>query len=213
MKKGILVAMFAAASCGLFAQTDTNGNTMSSSSNYSAYSAPSNIQMYLVRDYPTAVNVTWTPMNDYWRASYADMGRYTHVYYATNGDHYTVTLPVTSTWVPDEVISSAANTWGANIYDITTLKGANGTTVYQIRTLDNGVLNTHWIGEGGTTISEYWRTDDNTNVNMSSNMNNSSNMNTNQTISTDVNTSTESGDLKIKTKTEDGKTKTKIKKG
>jgi hypothetical protein len=218
MKKSILMMMMVAGSFAALAQDDstlngmnggTNSNTLTSSGNYSAYTAPSNVQMYLYRDYPGVVNVTWTPMNEYWRASYNNMGRYDHVYYTTSGDHYMVTLPVTSTWVPDEVVSAAGNLFGANVYDITTLKGSDGNPIYQVRFLDNGVLRSEWINDGGVKVTEYYRidTDDNT-----SNMNTNSNMNSEMnTQSGEVKTKTKTENMKVKTETENGKTKTKIK--
>lgn len=217
MKKTLIAMLLMAGSFGVVAQdtTTTLNTTMTSSSNYSAYSAPANIQMYMTRDYPTAVNVTWTPVSEYWRATYNNMGRYNHVYYMPNGDHYTVTLPVTSTWVPDEMISRAGTLYGTNIYDIIALKGANGGTVYQVRFLDNGVLKTEWIDETGMKITEYYRTDEanTTSVNTNVNTNTSTELNTTtETQTGEVKTKVETGTMKIKSETENGKTKTKVKK-
>jgi hypothetical protein len=219
MKKSILMMMMVAGSFAALAQetgtssSTTENGTLTSSGNYSAYTAPSNVQMYLYRDYPGVVNVTWTPMNEYWRATYNNMGRYDHVYYTTSGDHYLVTLPVTSTWVPDEVVSAAGNLFGANVYDITTLRGSDGNPIYQVRFLDNGVLRSEWINDGGVKVSEYYRIDTDDNA---SNMNTNSNLNT--TTNTDMNnqsgevkTKLKTENMKVKTETENGKTKTKVK--
>jgi hypothetical protein len=234
--------------------TTTNSN-MTSSGSYNAYAtAPSNVQMYFTRDYPAASNVTWqqatniwnqgnAAMNtsNYWVATYNTAGRFNRVYYDYAGNHYLVALPVTSTWVPDDIVNKVGSLYGANIYDITSLKGANGQTVYQVRVLDNGQSRTEWIDDAGNKVTEYYRTDDmnngttndmnnsnmnNSNMNNSnmnnSNMNNMNNSNTNSSTNTDVNTNTTTtttndmntsnqGTIKTKTKREGDKTKTKTK--
>lgn len=258
MKRTFLAMVFLAGSWAAFAQNDTTttttttttnmdnnsmttpttNNNMTSSGNYNAYgTAPSTVQMYFTRDYPTATNVTWaqapniwvqgttTPMNptNFWVATYNNAGRYSHVYYDNAGNHYLVALPVTSTWVPDDIISKVGSMYGANIYDITSLKSASGGTVYQVRVLENGQIRTEWIDDAGTKVTEYWRTEDMNNGTMNnSNMNNSSNMNTDvntspTTTTTDVNTtttdmnSTNQGVIKEKTKVKGNETKHKVK--
>lgn len=208
---------------------NTNGTTYTllSTGDYSAYSAPSHVQLYFTRDYPTVgTSVNWMPIGEWWRASYNDNGRYTHVFYTNAGDHYTVALPVTQTWVPDAVVSAASNMYGARVYDISALHRLNNSDVYVVRFLDNGTLQSEWLDETGVKVTEYYRTDDmnnvngtinntNTNLNVNSELNSTQNYN-----STDANGSNvekmkikvEDDETKIKTKTVDGeKTKTKNK--
>jgi hypothetical protein len=76
-----------------------------------------------------------------------------------------VSLPVTETYVPDDIVSKVGTMFGPMIYDITTLKGDSAhNIIYQVRTVENGQVKAQWIGEDGSTIADPFRSDLNTNV-------------------------------------------------
>jgi hypothetical protein len=147
-----------------------SNDTLSTNRAYSAYGAtsvnvPSYIQSNLQKDYPTASNITWQQNGEWYHGMYGTNGRYTHVYYNTRGATYSVSLPVTQTYVPDDVVSKVGNMFGPMIYDITTLKGDSAhNVIYQVRTVENGQVKAQWIGEDGSTIADPFRSDLNTNV-------------------------------------------------
>lgn len=216
---------------------NTTSNQMynnSSTSNYNAYGIPNYVQMNVQTQYPGATNFTWeSPTADWYHGYYSDPnGRYTHVYYSTDPYYnvqyypervtgYTVSLPVLQTYVPDAVITTALNQYKQNLYDVTALKGNNNQDIYLVRVSDNGTLKDMWMDANGTAVTDYYRTDDQMNMNntstnaamenSSSNMNNSD-MNTNSNMNTDtkIKTKTKMSDgSEIKTKTKNGKTRTK----
>jgi hypothetical protein len=218
--------------------TMNNGN-MSTTGNYSAYgatsvTAPSNIQSYMMRDYPSASDVMWQQQGDWYHGTYLNNGRYNHVYYNEAGATYSVALPVTQTWMPDEVINKMSSMFGPSIYDIAMIKGAGGQNIYHVRLSENGQMRSQYIGEDGTTINDPFVTDHNMNNNMQQNLNNGMNSNMNSTDGSSSNTGTtttgsnqtegsevvemkvksEGDKTKIETKTKNGKeTKVKIKDG
>jgi hypothetical protein len=177
--------------------------------------------------------VNWQQSGDFYHGTYLTNGRYNHVYYNMAGATYTVSLPVTQTWVPDDIINRASSMYGPTIYDLTTLKGSNGQNVYQIRTVENGQMRTQYITDDGSTVMDYFRVDSSSAMSTGS-YSGMDGTNTTTTITTDGTVTTENtttttdnsstitdmkvkskdGKTKIKTKTADGKTeKTKIKDG
>ena len=99
--------------------------------------------------YPAVTEVTWMPANDWWYASYINSdNRMSRVYYNTqpyyleeNRDaSFRVSLPVLNTYVPDDVVSSAINKYGGNLFSITARKpDNNGLQSYHITLIKNGV--------------------------------------------------------------------------
>jgi hypothetical protein len=191
---------------------------LQSSGNYAAYGAatnvPSNLQTNLQTTYPSAFSPTWEQRGDWYRASFNNMNRNMQVYYAPNGDSYTVALPVTQSFVPEEIVTKALGMYGNNIYSINRVRAANNVDAYQVTILENGISRTEFIGEDGATVAaiDVFRNDgaemnssssnaanadmNNTNVNTSvdnGNMNNSNmnngNMNSNNMNSMDANNS------------------------
>lgn len=185
---------------------NNNPDTSTSVSSYPAYGTtsvaiPYRAQVNLQRDYPmvTANSITWTQQGEWYHGTYMNNGRYSHIYYDDRGNTWTVAMPVVQSYVPDDILSKATTMFGPMIYDVTTLKGDSAhTTIYQIRTIENGQVKAQWIGEDGSTILDPFRTEEVTDVNTSTNaamdngnmdnnsMNNadSSNMNRNNTDST-----------------------------
>jgi hypothetical protein len=223
------------------ANTMQNANAtttlQSSTGNYNAYSTttnvPSTTQSFLVRDYPTATNPVWEQSGEWYRATYLDNNRSMHVYYAPNGSSYAVALPVIQSWVPENVVTTALNQFGNNIYAINKIRAANGNEVYQVTLLENGQTRNEYIGMDGQSVtaadiflvpgvemnqmnsnSMNAAKDNNNNTNV--NVNNNTDVNNNTGVMTNSDMNNNSTDKNIKTKTKvkhtDGhemKTKTK----
>ncbi|HEX6332920.1 MAG TPA: hypothetical protein VFZ78_01770 [Flavisolibacter sp.] len=215
MKKAILSLLFIGASYAIFAQVDTSTSTMNNTSatltttaNYQAFgtqiTAPTYVETYFIRDYPTATEVMWWEAGDWYHATYNNNGRYNHVYYNTNGSTFTVALPVTQNYVPDDVINKAGSMYGPMIYDITTMHWKDDADIYQVRLLQNGTLVSEWIDANGNKIADPFVTHTTTVDTMSPN--------TLQPVdkNTEIKIKTENADgTETKTKIKDGKVKTK----
>ncbi|MDB5252509.1 MAG: hypothetical protein JWP27_1678 [Flaviaesturariibacter sp.] len=204
-------------------QNSMDLQTHSSTGSYNAYgtatNVPSTTQSYLLRDYPTATDASWQQAGDWYRANVINNNRNLQVYYAPNGNSYTVALPVIQSWVPEEVVTSALNMYGSNIYSVNKIRGANGQDLYQVTVLDNGMSRSEYLSADGSTVAaiDVFRTDNmemnantgswnttSNNAAMGSNsgqdMNNSntSDMSTNSDMN--ANTSTSNGTMGTKTK-------------
>ncbi|GAB4091450.1 hypothetical protein [Flaviaesturariibacter terrae] len=131
--------------------------TLQSNSNYAAYGTatvvPGNLNSSFQRDYPTAFSPTWQQSGDWYRASFNNMNRNMMVYYAPNGNSYSVALPVLNGYIPEEVITKALSTYGNNLYSISRVKAANGQDAFQINTIDGGIARTEFIGEDGSSFA------------------------------------------------------------
>lgn len=142
------------------------GNRQVSTGMYNAYgpalNVPSSTQSYLLRDYPMATNTTWETSGEWYRANVINNNRNMQVYYAPNGNSYSVALPVIQSWVPEEVVTSALNMYGANIYSVNKIKGASGQDLYQVTLLENGMSRMEYLNPDGTTVAavDVFRTDD-----------------------------------------------------
>ncbi|RYZ21787.1 MAG: hypothetical protein EOO16_11680 [Chitinophagaceae bacterium] len=216
-------------------QNTPTGNTqvtMQSTGNYAAYgtaaNVPSNLQTSLQTTYPSAFSPTWEQRGDWYRASFNNMNRNMQVYYAPNGDNYSVALPVVQSFVPEEVVTKALGMYGNNVYSINRVRGANGLDNYQVTIIENGMSRTEFIGEDGAAVAavDVFRsdmTDMGTMNNSSSNaanadMNSSTNMSTGTdgTMNNSNMSTTDQGNMtspvtdpnvkyKHKVKTDDGK--------
>jgi hypothetical protein len=145
-------------------------NTMSSTNQSNAYAnMPARVQMNLQKDYPSANNITWTQSGEWYQGTYGTGGRYTRIYYNQRGDTYSVSLPVTQTYVPDDIVSKAGSMFGQTIYDIAMLKQDSTHNIYQIRTAENGVVKAQWIAEDGSAVMDPFRSDVTTETNTSTN--------------------------------------------
>ena len=209
--------------------TTTNQNTSdpmyntTTTSNYNAYGIPNYVQMNFQTQHPNVTNLTWTaPTADWYHGYYSDnAGRYTHVYYSTDPYYnvqyyperitgYTVALPVLQTYVPDAVVSTAANLYKHNLYDIAAMKGNHDLEMYVVRVFDNGELKTVWMDANGTALTDLWRVEEMDNT---ADVNVQTSTDTNAAMDKDVKTKTKteySNGTEIKTKTKNGKTKTKV---
>jgi hypothetical protein len=164
---------------------------LQSTGNYAAYGAattvPSHLQTSLQTNYPSAFSPTWQQAGDWYRASFNNMNRNMMVYYAPNGDNYTVALPVTQSFVPEEIITKALGMYGSNIYSINRVRTANDIDAYQVTVIENGMSRTEFIGEDGATVAaiDVFRNDGaemNTLNNSSSNAANADMNNTNISV-------------------------------
>jgi hypothetical protein len=115
---------------------------------------PSYIVSNFERAYPGVTVITWEPVSTWWRASYTDNNRMTHVYYNQAGENYRVALPVLHNNVPEEVVTKAITAYGPVVYGITKMKSSAGNEVYQVRLLENGVAKTMWLDGTGTSMNE-----------------------------------------------------------
>jgi hypothetical protein len=150
-------------------QNTPNGNTqvtLQSNSNYAAYgntlAVPGNLQTSFQKDYPTAFNPSWQQSGDWYRASFNNQNRNVMVYYAPNGNSYSVALPVLNGYIPEEVITKSLSMYNNSLYSITRVKAANGQDAYQVSLIDGGVARTEFIGEDGTSFAaiDVFRHDD-----------------------------------------------------
>ncbi|HZH01318.1 MAG TPA: hypothetical protein VEY32_09565 [Flavisolibacter sp.] len=149
MKKTILAMVLMGSGAAVMAQdslsvnTDNmnNGNTSAnqvqkSTGNYPAYgsvAAPSAVQHSFNQQYPGTTDAQWQrSYNGYWRATYRQNGMPVNVYYADNGQSFSVALPVLQGAVPPEVVAKAIDLYGNSLYDITMVK---------VRTNDNAWSN------------------------------------------------------------------------
>src|SRR6476620_4465475 len=170
--------------------TANTKSAISSNNAYNAYGAtsvniPYRAQMNLQKDYPTANNITWTQSGDWYHGTYLNNGRYSHIYYDDRGNTYSVSMPVTQTYVPDDIMNKVTTMFGPMVYDITTLKGDSAhQNIYQIRTLESGQVKTQWIGDDGSSIMDPFRAETSADVNTNTNTNpdlQNSNLNNNTT--------------------------------
>lgn len=107
---------------------------------------PTTIRTNFQASYPTATAVTWMPVtNDWWYATYKDNNRIVRVYYNTQpwnmmrGESFKASLPVLNTFVPDQVILNAINTYGNNLYSITQKLSTGVEESYHVTVIKNGV--------------------------------------------------------------------------
>jgi len=84
--------------------------------------------------------------SDWWYATYkTDNNRIVRVYYNTQpwymmrGESFKASLPVLNTFVPDQVILNAINTYGNNLYSITQRLSTGNEEVYHVTVIKNGV--------------------------------------------------------------------------
>lgn len=152
MKKVILATMLMAATWTLSAQVTVY--RLESSATNPAYSVPDYIRVNFETVHPNVTVVTWSPAPDnMWLATYNDNNRVTRVYYNTSGEAYRLALPVISTHVPEEVVTAAIQMYGASLYDVTRMKAADNSEVYQVRLLENAVPRSVWMNADGTIVT------------------------------------------------------------
>ena len=126
----------------------------------SAYNVPVPIRVNFESNYPDMKVVTWEPSTGWWHVTYKGDNRINHVYYSTQLwyiEHpmsYSVALPVTNTYVPDEVAAAAVNLYGNSLYSITKMKSANDADVYQVSLTENGTVRSTWMDAQGVVVTD-----------------------------------------------------------
>jgi hypothetical protein len=166
MKTTILSLLFIGSSFALFAQTDTTRkdttgsdsdsvNTIRSTGSYGAYGSvavPSTVQSTFMSQYPGAGNAMWDrdTASNMWRARYNANSRNISVYMDERGNAYTLALPLVQSLVSEDVVSSAVNKFGNNVYDVLQLKTGDSQYVYQVRLIENGQVRAVHMNEDGS---------------------------------------------------------------
>ena len=107
---------------------------------------PTVIRANFHASYPTVTTATWMPVtNDWWYATYKENNRIVRVYYNTQpwymmrGESFKASLPVLNTFVPDQVILNAINSYGNNLYSITKRLSTVNEEVYHVTVIKNGM--------------------------------------------------------------------------
>ena len=141
--------------------------SMSSAGSYSAYGTeipylPANVQTRFSQDYPTGANnqYKWNQYGDWYHTHYMNNGRLTQYFYDQRGSGYSLALPVLQTYVPENIVASALNKYGSNLYSISMVKTNTGNDTYVVGLLDRGQISMHYLDESGVTVSDVWRTED-----------------------------------------------------
>lgn len=145
MKKIFCAAMVLAATYTVNAQEVVAYKSNTNDVDYSSQ-VPTVIRANFQASYPTVTTATWMPVtNDWWYATYKENNRIVRVYYNTQpwymmrGESFKASLPVLNTFVPDQVILNAINTYGNNLYSITQRLSAGNEESYHVTVIKNGV--------------------------------------------------------------------------
>jgi hypothetical protein len=167
MKKTILAMVLMGSGAAVMAQdslsvntdnmnnSNTSANQMQKSTgDYPAYGsvvAPAAVQHSFNQQYPGTTDAQWQrSYNGYWRATYRQNGMPVNVYYADNGQSFTVALPVLQGAVPPEVVAKAIDLYGNSLYDITMVKVRTNDNAWSNNS-GNMNANTNNNGMNGTT--------------------------------------------------------------
>jgi hypothetical protein len=143
MKKVFIAVSMLALVIGVKAQERVTTTYTTTTTNY-GYSVPTPIITTFELEHPNVTNVTWTPMNDWWYATYPDDMMISRVYYNTQPyylereEGYRVSLPVLNTYVPENVIRDAISKHGNNIFSITTGKMTESGHKYYVTVIRDG---------------------------------------------------------------------------
>ena len=148
MKRFLLAVIMLAGVYSLCAQEPVVTTTTKTTINGVGHNSqvPASIRMDFQLTHPTAMDVKWMPINDWWYASYKNEdNRMERVYYNTQpyylerNETYRLSLPVLNTFVPDDVIASAVNTYGNELFSITATKPGESGPAYHVTLIRNGV--------------------------------------------------------------------------
>ena len=122
---------------------------------------PMTIRTHFTTIYPDITLVTWEPMGEWWSATYTnDNNRIVRVYYSTQpwylerNESYIVALPVLNTYVPEEVITSAINSYGNSLYSITALRSTDTENMYQVMLIKNGMSESLMMDDKGVVFTD-----------------------------------------------------------
>jgi hypothetical protein len=158
MKKIFFAAMILAATFTVSAQEVVAYKSTTNDFGYSPQ-VPAVIRANFQASYPTVTTATWMPAtNDWWYATYKDNNRIVRVYYNTQpwymmrGESFKASLPVLNTFVPDQVILNAINTYGNNLYSITQRLSTRNEEAYHVTIIKNGVSEVILMNRQGVVV-------------------------------------------------------------
>jgi len=158
MKKIFCAAMVLAATYTVNAQEVVAYKSNTNDVDYSSQ-VPTVIRANFHASYPTVTTATWMPVtNDWWYATYKENNRIVRVYYNTQpwymmrGESFKASLPVLNTFVPDQVILNAINTYGNNLYSITQRLSAGNEESYHVTVIKNGVSEVILMNRQGVVV-------------------------------------------------------------
>ena len=145
MKKIFCAAMVLAATFTVSAQEVVAYKSTTNDVDYSSQ-VPTVIRANFQASYPCVTRATLMPVtNDWWYATYKENNRIVRVYYNTQpwymmrGESFKASLPVLNTFVPDQVILNAINTYGNDLYSITQRLSIGNEEVYHVTVIKNGI--------------------------------------------------------------------------
>jgi hypothetical protein len=157
MKKIFCAAMILAATFTVSAQ-EVVAYKSTTNVDYSSQ-VPTVIRANFQASYPTVTTATWMPVtNDWWYATYKENNRIVRVYYNTQpwymmrGESFKASLPVLNTFVPDQVILNAINTYGNNLYSITQRLSTGNEESYHVTVIKNGVSEVILMNRQGVVV-------------------------------------------------------------
>ena len=158
MKKTFCAVMILAATYMVSAQEVVAYRTTTNDPDYKSQ-VPITIRANFQASYPAATTVTWMPAtNDWWYATYKDNNRIVRVYYNTQpwymmrGESFEASLPVLNTFVPDQVILNAINTYGNNLYSITKRLSTVNEELYHVTVIKNGISEVILMNRQGVVV-------------------------------------------------------------
>jgi len=158
MKKIFCAAMILAVTYTVSAQEAVVHKTTPDNPDHSSQ-VPTVIRENFQASYPTVTTATWMPVtNDWWYATYKENNRIVRVYYNTQpwymmrGESFKASLPVLNTFVPDQVILNAINTYGNDLYSITQKLSAGNEESYHVTVIKNGVSEVILMNRQGVVV-------------------------------------------------------------
>ena len=158
MKKIFCAAMVLAATYTVNAQEVVAYKATTNDVDYSSQ-VPTVIRANFQASYPTVTTAAWMPVtNDWWYATYKENNRIVRVYYNTQpwymmrGESFKASLPVLNTFVPDQVILNAINTYGNDLYSITQRLSTGNEEVYHVTVIKNGVSEVTLMNRQGVVV-------------------------------------------------------------
>jgi hypothetical protein len=168
MKKVIFSGLLIAAVSAVSAQEITmyrvhnpnNPTTVTTIMNPAVVVVPQHINAQFVTRHPDVTVIEWEPMDTWWRASYLTDNRVTYVYYNDAGLDFNVALPVLHNSVPENVIATAIEQYGPDLYGLSTMKNAEGELIYQVHLIENGSSRMTWIDARGSEMTNVFRDSD-----------------------------------------------------
>ena len=158
MKKIFCAAMILAATYTISAQEVVVYKTTTNDVDYSSQ-VPTVIRENFQASYPTVTTATWMPVTtDWWYATYKENNRIVRVYYNTQpwymmrGESFKASLPVLNTFVPDQVILNAINTYGNDLYSITQRLSTGNEESYHVTVIKNGISEVIMMNRQGVVV-------------------------------------------------------------